>query len=210
MKYLIVNADDFGYSSGVNKGIIKAHIEGIVTSTSVMVDAVTAYEAKDLVQYQGLAVGLHFVPSESTPIAVELQRQVDKLIAITGKQPSHIDIHKVREGDIDLKDTVNIYAHANSIPTRYSGTAKFISSFFGPHAAGDVSVAQLKKSISEATEPYNELMCHVGFADEYLLSHSSYSTLRENELESVCDNTIKEFINKLGLKLANWELIGRE
>lgn len=34
---LIVNADDFGYSDGVNLGIIEAHRSGIVTSTSAMV-----------------------------------------------------------------------------------------------------------------------------------------------------------------------------
>ena len=34
---LIVNADDFGLSKGVNLGIIEAHKNGIVTSTTLMV-----------------------------------------------------------------------------------------------------------------------------------------------------------------------------
>ena len=34
---LIVNADDFGLSAGVNEGILRAHRDGIVTSTSLMV-----------------------------------------------------------------------------------------------------------------------------------------------------------------------------
>ena len=34
---LVVNADDFGLSPGVNEGILEAHANGIVTSTSLMV-----------------------------------------------------------------------------------------------------------------------------------------------------------------------------
>ena len=34
---LIVNADDYGMSRGVNLGIIEAHKNGIVTSTTLMV-----------------------------------------------------------------------------------------------------------------------------------------------------------------------------
>ena len=36
-RYLVVNADDFGRSEGVNRGILRAHERGIVTSTSLMV-----------------------------------------------------------------------------------------------------------------------------------------------------------------------------
>ncbi len=35
-KFLIVNADDFGLEEEVNAGIIKAHLEGVVTSTSLI------------------------------------------------------------------------------------------------------------------------------------------------------------------------------
>jgi hypothetical protein len=34
---LVVNAHDFGQSPGVNRGVVRAHEEGIVTSTSLMV-----------------------------------------------------------------------------------------------------------------------------------------------------------------------------
>ena len=44
-KKLIVNADDFGQSAGINSGIIRAHEEGIVTSASLMVRYATAADA---------------------------------------------------------------------------------------------------------------------------------------------------------------------
>lgn len=45
-RYLIVNADDFGDSYGINKGIIEVIRNGIVTSTSVMVDALPQMKQK--------------------------------------------------------------------------------------------------------------------------------------------------------------------
>ena len=35
-RYLIVNADDFGFAEGINRGIVEAHERGVVTSTSLM------------------------------------------------------------------------------------------------------------------------------------------------------------------------------
>lgn len=207
MKILIVNADDFGYSPGVNKGIIEAHKDGIVTSTSVMVDSVAANEAKELLKYPKLSIGLHYVPSNSDTIENQLDHQISKFIQVIGVPPTHIDIHKIKQDDISLKDAVISYAKEHNIRARYSGEAKFIDSFFGPHAKGDVSVNQLIKSIDEATDDINELMCHVGYSDKFLQSHSSYNDLRESELKSICDPRIKKHIESTGITLVNWRQI---
>jgi predicted glycoside hydrolase/deacetylase ChbG (UPF0249 family) len=207
MKYLIVNADDFGYSPSVNKGIVKAHVDGIVTATSVMVDSIAANDAKDLNAYTNLAVGLHFVPNKNAELRTELERQLEKFISIVGTKPSHVDIHKVRHDETELKDAVIAFAKDYGIPARYSGAAKFIDSFFGPHANGDVSVSQLKKSIDKATNDCNELMCHVGYTDDYLCTHSSYNDMRENELESICSEDVKNYVKDRGLVLSNWAQI---
>jgi hopanoid biosynthesis associated protein HpnK len=62
MSYLIINADDFGFSQGVNAAIIQAHEEGILTSTSLMVSGDAAQEAIALAKNNPhLAVGLHLV-----------------------------------------------------------------------------------------------------------------------------------------------------
>ena len=87
------------------------------------------------------------------------------------------------------------------------GYAKFIDLFFGFHSDGDVSVSQLKKAIDEATDDYNEIMCHVGYSDDYLREHSSYNDPRELELKSICDPDIKQYIHEKGLTLSNWKSI---
>ncbi len=59
---LIINGDDFGYSEAVNRAIIQAYREGVLTSTSLMVNECAAGHAIDLARdNKGLAVGLHLV-----------------------------------------------------------------------------------------------------------------------------------------------------
>lgn len=61
-RFIIINGDDFGFSHGVNHAIIKAHEQGVLTSTSLMVTGDAAKEAVTLAQsHPNLAVGLHLV-----------------------------------------------------------------------------------------------------------------------------------------------------
>src|SRR5438045_2313805 len=103
MKYLIVNGDDFGASPGINRGIIEAHQFGILTSTSLMVDAPFAEDAVCLSRsFPMLSVGLHidFSPAEKERIRdshlrlrSELRGQLWRFYSLTGKRPSHLDSH---------------------------------------------------------------------------------------------------------------------
>jgi hopanoid biosynthesis associated protein HpnK len=57
---LIVNADDFGRSHSINEAVVRAHREGILTTTSLMVNGDAATEAVELArQNPQLGVGLH-------------------------------------------------------------------------------------------------------------------------------------------------------
>jgi hopanoid biosynthesis associated protein HpnK len=59
---LIVNGDDFGYSDAVNRAIVRAHREGVLTSASLMVNEPAAAQAVELAKANPtLAVGLHLV-----------------------------------------------------------------------------------------------------------------------------------------------------
>ena len=61
-RFLIINGDDFGLSSGHNQAIIDAHEQGVLTSTSLMVTAPAFDEAVTLAKaHPNLAVGLHLV-----------------------------------------------------------------------------------------------------------------------------------------------------
>src|SRR6266540_6255177 len=62
MKRLIVNADDYGRTPGVNEGTLEAYVKGIVTSATVMILEPAAQEGIHLARAAApdLALGLHF------------------------------------------------------------------------------------------------------------------------------------------------------
>jgi predicted glycoside hydrolase/deacetylase ChbG (UPF0249 family) len=66
---LIVNADDYGRSPGVSQGILQAHLEGIVTSTTVMINQ-PGVEAQllEALACPDLGIGLHLVFTAGQPL----------------------------------------------------------------------------------------------------------------------------------------------
>src|ERR1043165_8189549 len=74
MKRLIVNADDFGLTSGINRAVIEGHCHGIITSTTVMVNMPGFADAARLArEHPSLGVGLHLNITQGQPLALASQ-----------------------------------------------------------------------------------------------------------------------------------------
>ena len=83
---LIVNADDLGRSRGVNRGVLLAHKNGIVTSTTLMANAEAAEDAAWLARDQKqLGVGVHLVLTHAKPLSPP--RAVPSLVREDGSFP---------------------------------------------------------------------------------------------------------------------------
>ncbi len=68
-KYLIVNADDFNLTDGVTRGIVDGHRNGIITSTTVMVNLPGLARSRDLArQVPALGLGLHINLTLGAPV----------------------------------------------------------------------------------------------------------------------------------------------
>ena len=73
MRRLIVNADDFGLTSGVNRAITEGNRSGIVTSATLMANAKAAESAIDLAKAQpSLKTGCHVVLIDGVPLTANL------------------------------------------------------------------------------------------------------------------------------------------
>jgi hopanoid biosynthesis associated protein HpnK len=69
VRRLIVNADDFGLTAGVNRGIVEAHTGGIVTSTTLMANSAAFDDAVRLARSNPkLSVGCHLVLVDGSPL----------------------------------------------------------------------------------------------------------------------------------------------
>ena len=84
MKRLILNADDFGLSPGVNRGIVEAFREGVLSSTTMLCNFDHFEEAVELADANpDLPVGVHLsllwgapvLPASSVPSLVDAQGQ---------------------------------------------------------------------------------------------------------------------------------------
>jgi predicted glycoside hydrolase/deacetylase ChbG (UPF0249 family) len=112
LKRLIVNADDFGFTEDVNRGIVVAHQRGILTATTIMATGGAFDDAVRLARDNpSLDVGVHLVlvgaegfpPTVSKLVAAialkriaiydELARQVGRVLD-AGLEPTHLDTHK--------------------------------------------------------------------------------------------------------------------
>jgi hopanoid biosynthesis associated protein HpnK len=86
VRRLIVNADDFGLTAGVNRAIVETHIGGVVSSATLMAngarfeDAVTAARSAP-----NLSVGCHVVLVDGTPVSPP--GALDTLLAIRSAEP---------------------------------------------------------------------------------------------------------------------------
>src|SRR5262245_43062710 len=109
----IVNADDFGQSAGINRGIAQAHERGIVTSASLMVRWEAASAAAAYARaHPRLSVGLHVDLGESIyrggewitlyervdredarAVEAEIRVQVSLCRELLGRDPTHLDSH---------------------------------------------------------------------------------------------------------------------
>jgi predicted glycoside hydrolase/deacetylase ChbG (UPF0249 family) len=103
-KQLIVTADDFGLTEGVNRAIVRAHQTGVVTSASLMVNSPAFESAVELArQNPRLDIGLHLdLTNKPFALAVrphklnlerEVRTQIEKALG-TGLHITHLDGHK--------------------------------------------------------------------------------------------------------------------
>lgn len=220
MRYVVVNADDFGASPGVNRGIVESHRGGIVTSTSLMTGMPASREAAGLArECPSLSVGLHVsLPDREwksdadlpAPAAVRaaLEAQLERFEELLGRLPTHLDSHHHIHTRPFLLPHFEELACRCAIPLRDCSGLRYCSRFYGQWGGEsrpeEVSKEALIRILdTETANGIIELGCHPGRPDPDLMS--SYSAERELELRALCDERVRSFVERRAIVLVGFD-----
>jgi chitin disaccharide deacetylase len=226
MRYLIVNADDFGCSRSVNRGIVETHERGIVTSTSLMVLRPAAAEAATYARGRpDLGVGLHVelarwrvsrLPRRGAALTAtavrrhgseQLQQQLERFTSLVGRAPSHLDSHQHRHTWPLVRPLFERTAQELGIPLRRTPLGvRFCGEFYGHDGRGRpepeaITTEALVRLLEGLEEGVTEMCCHPGYIDDL---RSWYRLEREQEVRALCDPRAHEAIRRLGIRLCTF------
>jgi predicted glycoside hydrolase/deacetylase ChbG (UPF0249 family) len=231
LKYLIPNADDFGFTRDVNRGIIEAHRNGILTATTLMASGAAFDDAVELARENpDLDVGVHLVLVDlegfpptiprlifSLPkmrIYAELAAQVRKVLA-AGIRPTHLDTHKhthllppVFNAVVRIAEEFHIpwvrrrFGPFRWLPTR---ACRSTDHFTGFRLTGRYGAAELIRVIRNLPEGSTEFMCHPGLCTEELrAARTRLKDSRRRELDALTSPEVRAALEESGVKLARY------
>lgn len=218
-KHLIVNADDFGASTGVNRGIVECHTHGVLTSTSLMVTGRAVREAVALSRdLPALSLGLHwdvhgederaFDLDDLAAVRDEFRRQLDEFHRLVGRPPTHIDSHRHVHREEHLRPLFRELVAPLGVPLREDGRVNFVGGFYAQWEwqvtnLEYVSVPFLQKMLrEEVPDGWTEFSCHPGYRSRDFTS--VYLAEREAEVRTLTDPRIRETLAELGIRLASY------
>jgi predicted glycoside hydrolase/deacetylase ChbG (UPF0249 family) len=232
-RVLIVNADDFGLSPGVNAGVARAHEQGILTSASLMVRFPAAAEAAEYARNApGLSLGLHVdlgewvyrngdwetvyevvSPDDPDAVAAEVGRQIEAFRRLAGRDPSHIDSHQHVHAWDPVVASFRTLAFALGVPLRhYARGVHYCGDLYGQSTDGTpipgaISAAALIRIIEELPAGITELACHPGLGDD---SGTSYERERSQEVEVLCNPAVREALEREGVALQSFAALAQD
>ncbi|OGS18339.1 MAG: hypothetical protein A2219_08625 [Elusimicrobia bacterium RIFOXYA2_FULL_50_26] len=214
MKKLVVNADDFGYREGINKGIIYAHQSGVVSSASLFVQREGTDDAVRLAkENQALGLGIHIdldqffevdhhigmildwisPRPDIANVRGEIRRQLEKYFSL-GLSCDHIDSHH------------HSHLHPDIFPLACEAARDFkipVVRFAEKIVLDPSRVAEMKgiiKDYSITTPDHFIEGWYWGNIDEHyqlaeLMTHPGYGELwREAELAHCCQPTLRQYL----------------
>ena len=224
---LIINADDFGMSASVNRGIISLHEQGVVTSASLMVRREAAPEAAAYARsHHRLSVGLHVDLGEwavrdhewqplylvadlddRAAVAEEATRQLRAFRELTGLDPTHLDSHQHVHREGAAEAVLLEMASQLRVPLRhFSENVQYCGDFYGQEKYGVVAEHAITVDgfidlLERLPSGVTELCCHPGDEEQ---PGEQYGRARPKELATLRDPRVRSALKDRRIALRSF------
>ncbi len=228
VRRLVVNADDFGQSEGITRGIIQAHERGIVTSASLMVLWPAAINAAAYARTRGgLSTGLHVDLGEwlwsdgvwqcryqrvdiddRHAVEREVRAQLERCRDLLGRNPTHLDSHQHVHRREPVRSTLAQIANELGVPLRHlTPGIRYCGDFYGQTATGEarpdsITVDALVWSLVNLEQGVTELACHPGYAEDV---DTIYQKERGVEVRTLCADEVRAVFADQHIQLTSFD-----
>jgi predicted glycoside hydrolase/deacetylase ChbG (UPF0249 family) len=224
---LIVNADDFGQSAGINRGVLEAHDHGIVTSASLMVCWPASIDAAALARSRkSLSIGLHVdigewifqdgswrplyrwaAADDVKAVEREVRLQLERFRDLLGRDPTHIDSHQHVHRRASVHNVFADIAAALEVPLRHYSPIRYCGDFYGQSATGEplpdlIATSALSAVLRGLPAGVTELACHPGYPENL---ESMYRAERRDEMRTLCADEIRDVIDEERITLVSFK-----
>lgn len=233
LKKIIFNADDFGMCEGVNYGIIRSHQDGVLSSTTLLVNAESTTQAVELAkQNPTLKVGLHLTCTIGKPVTEgdfnyvddrgyfknnnehihcdpdalynEWKAQIEKFINLMGYKPTHLDSHHHQH--LKPWHIAVVQRLAKEYGLYYRHKNDLVQEGFPIQAYVtpiDYTISGMDAVLDQ--DEVIEIMTHPAFVDQYLLDHSSWNTCRCKEMEFLRSDDLKLWLKQHHIEVISFD-----
>jgi len=215
VRRLVVNADDLGYDPEIDRGILEAHVRGLVSSATAMVDTPFAMAALAAAP-ASLGVGLHVVLDATRGAAAaarEIRRQLGRFEALRGGAPTHLDSHRHAHAHPEILPAFLDAAAERGLPLRSIDAAmraavRARGVATADHFLGDAALRpcwtadRLVAALAALEDGTTELMAHPGYRPA--AARTSFGVEREEELRALCDPRAGEALARAEVAIVSW------
>lgn len=231
---LIINADDLGYEPDVTRGIVEAMREGVVSSTTFIVNGPHSAAAAALMN--GLAVGLHLnlarwsklsakgewdeaqaAALDPAAAAKETHAQLERFEKLMKRKPTHVDVHKHLHRHAGVLEGVAKAAAAHRLPVRSIDKAMRAAlrkhkAATNDHFIGEAGSGAAAYWTLDQLEKQLQVLPKSGVIE--LMCHpgyapklieSGYSSQREVELATFTNPSARAWLERLEIVPVSWQ-----
>ena len=227
---VILNGDDLGYTRANTAGIFEAFQNGVLTSTTALSNAPYLHEAAFIARtHPEYGIGVHLTLTLGHPLSEnktlhdedgnffsvrklmsqsvdqaevynEWKAQIDHFMEVFGKKPSHLDAHHhVYMQKEEWREIAVQLGIEYDLALRGMNEFAFVDEFYGTP-----TVEHMIEILQKYQDRDIEIMCHPGYCDLELYRSSSYALDRVKELDVLCDERLKDYIEKNGIELTDY------